>query len=275
MAELRAEEHWVLGMIEAALGESVRQHDDGSQAGMHDLDILYTDGRSAAVEVTAAADADCIELWKLVTGAEERWVVPGLQGGWTVVLQPTSRAGRLRKELPDLLGRLEAAGRVSVEAVPRNRRPRDTFADQAGRLGVRRASQGDTAFPGAIYPTIEQPAERTGGIVDPSGSAINPWIRDFLAAPGQADVLAKLRRSNASERHVFVILPGFTTAPFGVVDMLWRHDGAVPVSSPLLPPEVSRVWLASTWRTGSGLRWDPCEGWQRFDTSIESASRRR
>jgi hypothetical protein len=73
-------------------------------------------------------------------------------------------------------------------------------------------------------------------------------------------VLAKIRRSGASERHVFVILPGFSTAPFGVVDALWRDKDTASMSSPNLPPEVTHVWLVSTWDVGSGLRWSPDAG---------------
>ena len=48
------------------------QHDDGFQPGMHDLEVTYPDKLSAAVEVTAAADAQSIELWNLVKGGD-RW----------------------------------------------------------------------------------------------------------------------------------------------------------------------------------------------------------
>ena len=54
-----------------ALGVEVVQHDDGSRDGMHDLDILRADRRDAA-EVTAAADAESIQLWKLVTDRGDR-----------------------------------------------------------------------------------------------------------------------------------------------------------------------------------------------------------
>jgi hypothetical protein len=80
MSELRAEEKVVAATITATLGLTVKQHDDGKQPGMHDLNIITADGAFAAVEVTAAADPDSIQLWKLVNGRDELWTVPGLDG---------------------------------------------------------------------------------------------------------------------------------------------------------------------------------------------------
>lgn len=58
---------------------------------MHDFDLVRDGQRFAAVEVTAAADAASIELWKLLNGGG-RWIQGGLAGGWMVSLIPTSRA---------------------------------------------------------------------------------------------------------------------------------------------------------------------------------------
>jgi len=68
MTELRVEEKVVAATIMTTLGLKVEQHDDGKQPGMHDLNIISVDGSPAAVEVTAAADPDSIQLWKLVNG---------------------------------------------------------------------------------------------------------------------------------------------------------------------------------------------------------------
>lgn len=181
-----------------------------------------------------------------------------------VSLTPTARAKHLRKELPGLLQRLEDA-RISQVALSGQRREVDPFVVEAQHLGIVHASQGGTDFPGSIYVTIEEPRERTGGIVDPSGSAIPSWAAEFLVESQQADVLAKLARSGLEERHVFILLPGFTTAPFGVVDMLRREDDSVPEAPPVLPPEVTHVWLVSLWSIGRGLRWSPEGGWARFN----------
>lgn len=169
-----------------ALGVEVVQHDDGSRDGMHDLDILRADRRDAA-EVTAAADAESIQLWKLVTDRGDRWIVPALKGGWSVTLEPSARAKRVLVELPDLLAEMERRG-VREYRRRLTRRPLvDPIELHAVDLGVINASQGDTSYPGAIYPGIHQARERMGGIVDPMCGDLPPWVAGFLAEPKQAD----------------------------------------------------------------------------------------
>jgi hypothetical protein len=79
---------------------------------------------------------------------------------------------------------------------------------------------------------------------------------------------AKLAASGADETHAFVIVPGLTTAPFGVSDLLMRDEAPLPTFDPALPLEVSHVWTVSTWSTGSGFRWSPDEGWSMFDKKV-------
>ncbi len=93
-----------------------------------------------------------------------------------------------------------------------------------------------------------------------------------MLEPHQSDVLGKLARSGAPERHAFILVPGFSLAPFGVVDMLWRaEDDVVPTMSPDLPDEVTHVWLMAFWSIGSGLRWSPARGWERFEREFRIA----
>ncbi len=67
MVGLPEEEAWARDCLRVALpGCAVEQHDDNSEAGMYDLTITYPDGAIGAVEVTAAADSQQLELWKLV-----------------------------------------------------------------------------------------------------------------------------------------------------------------------------------------------------------------
>lgn len=213
--QLRPEEEWARAIISKALAAQVVQHDDGSKPRMHDLDILYADGQAAAVEVTAAADPAAIELWNLMNGRGQRWVVPDLQGGWMVQLDLAARANELWRHLPVLLQRLERLG-VSQMYAERNGSP---LAALARRVGIHHASQGPTAYPGSIYITLDLPLERSGGFVADTGDAMADWIGRFLGASDQRDVLEKLAQSGAAERHAFVIFPGFTSAPFSVSDL--------------------------------------------------------
>lgn len=255
-------------MMTRALGVPVDQHDDGSEEGMHDLTFRHEDGRTAAVEITAAADGESIALWKLMNNRDERWIERDLVGGWAVGLLPSARAKDLRRTLPGLLRDLEQRGITALDL---------DLAESASaeRLGVVSARQSGTSFPGSIYITIDLPSERSGGVVPSTGDCLSSWVADFLSEDGQRDVLAKLGRSGLEERHAFVLLPGFAVAPFAVIDLLLRDDAPLPTVDPILPSEVTHVWVASTWSSGCGFRWSAAERWdsfRKFDESAPSAS---
>lgn len=262
MAELRSEERWVKACIEGALsGVEVRQFDDGSLDGMHDLDIVYPDGSAAAVEVTAAADADSVELRKLMNDVDARWQEPGLAGGWQVRLLPSARARKLRSELPRLLRELEEKGLTDVRG---DISTADPLAARATDLRIVQARQSGTGHPGSIYVTLELPPDKAGGTVPSSGNPLAVWIGDWLVEPAQADNPRKLGRSGAGERHLFVIVPGFTTAPAAAADLLILPGAPMPEIAPSLPPEVTHIWAMSTWSTADGFRWSPDRDWARF-----------
>lgn len=255
-------------MLEAALSLPVRQHDDGSRRGMYDLDVLLPDATVAAVEVTAAADGEAIALWNLVNGRDERWIAPDLRGGWFVELEPAARAKAILRDLPALLGELEARGIRELDVKYRRHHLSD-LEREARRLRLTRAGQGGTDYAGSIYLTIDLPLERTGGMVPATGAPLAEWLGEFLAAAERADVRAKLAASEAAQRHVVVVVPGFTPAPFEVVDLLMRPSPPLPPASPPLPEEITHVWVASTWQGASGIRWSPEGGWDLFATGIE------
>jgi hypothetical protein len=270
MTTIRPEEGWARECIRSALGDvEVRHRDDGSQPRIYDLEILYSDRSLAAAEVTAAADAESIELWNVING-DGRWVEPDLVGGCSVALVPQARARRLREDLPALLKKLEQQGVREVVVDPWRRGP---LVEEASSLGITHLYQGPTDYRGSIYPTIELPSERSGGMVDDNGEALPRWLNEWIRQPNQADNLQKLRDSGADESHLFVILPGFADAPFAVTDLLMREGAPLPTLAPSLPSPVTHVWAISTWSSGSGMRWSPDLGWFRFEKVAPEAER--
>lgn len=262
-AELRAEEEWARGVIAAALGLEVVQHDNGSSDSMHDLDVYDGAIRAAAVEVTAAADGQVIALWKLVNPPGHRWIESTLAGGWMVTLRTDTRAKRLRRELPALLEWLEAEG-IRAAAVD-DLHPVDPLRQRLDELGIVSVDQSGTDFPGSIYLTVDIDNERSGGMVADHSDAVAEWVGVFLADAERADVRRKLGRSGAIERHAFVIVPGFSEAPFAASDPLARDDVPPPTTAPTLPAEITHVWVMSTWNSTWGFRWSPPPiGWQPF-----------
>ncbi len=229
---------------------------------MYDLSIVYPDRAPGAVEVTAAADQGSVKLGKLVYDGE-RWIVPGIAGGWSAGLHPTANMKRLRQNLPALLQSLESQGISDPQLdVPWQPGPHE---EAIRSLGVVHLAQYETNYPGAVYLAVDQDPERTGGMSPTDGRPLLDWLSGWLAQPDKADNLAKLGASNADERHLFLILPSFADAPFGVVDLLTRDDSPLPNTDPDLPPDVTHLWMLSTWNFSStGIRWSPDHGWSRF-----------
>jgi hypothetical protein len=269
VSPLRPEEEWVRQVVAQTLRAVVRQHDDQSRDAMYDLSIEYPSGDCAAMEVTAAADGESIALWSLVNGTHQRWIEPTIAGGWTVSLDPMARAKTLRARLPALLLELERVGRRELRT---SRHHSDHLSAEAAALGVASAYQSGTDYPGSIYTTIELPIERSGGFVADTGDTLADWLGEFLVDEDRQDVRGKLRASALHERHVFVIVPGFATADFSVTDLLVRDGAPLPSRAPQMPMEMTHVWVASTWLTGSGMRWEVDTGWSHFDKIIEAAA---
>lgn len=215
------------------------------------------DGRRAALEVVAAADANAIALWTLVNGVE-RLTYPSLRGGWTAQLALGTRAKRLLADLPQLLTALERSGTTSLA----RGMPEYAYARSLGLVSLR---QSRTEFPGSVYFLLDLPSERSGGWVADHGNALPAWVSEWLGSPGQADVLAKLASADVDKRHAFVFVPVLSTAPFGVADLLMRENSPLPTDAPALPPPVSHVWAVSMWSSGCGFRWSAGRGWDRFD----------
>jgi hypothetical protein len=135
---LRNNEEWVRQTLDSTLGVPVEQNDDGSQPGLHDLNIVYPNGPHAAVEVTAAVDAASTELWNIAY-REGRWEESDLAGGWSVYVDPArrSRKSRLRRDLPPFLRGLETAHLREYPAVAAS-----SVEPLAQGLGVTRAQHG-------------------------------------------------------------------------------------------------------------------------------------
>lgn len=254
--------------MSTALGATVEIHDDNSQPSMHDLEISYPDGRCAAGEVTSDTDGASMALWKHINSGD-RWIEPSLDCGWVISLRPEARGTAVQRFVPIILKLLEGMGESHMEPSEHDNAP--TWSLQLFQLGVALASQHGTAFLGSIYVTVEQPSEQTGGVIDESGSDMSRWIGEFLAGPKLADVRSKLLRAEVEERHAFVVVPGLSAAPFGVVNLLGAGS-YLPVDDPVLPMKVTDVWTATIWNVPRGVRWSAATGWQWFDSLIDRAA---
>lgn len=267
MQRMREDEAWAQKCLQVALpGVEVRHVDNGKANAIHDFDLVHGGQRCGAVEVTAAADPVSLRLWKAMNGRGDCLVHENLDGGWLVALLPNAWGRRVKSDLPALLAELE---RREVRCVDDMSVPSRDLLERAQRLGVVSAYQSPkTDHPGSVYYTIELPSERDGGIVAATGDAFARWVGSWLRMPSQADNLVKLRRSGASERHLFLVLPGFTTAPFDAYCPLMINGGSLPTVAPSLPEEITHLWAMSTWDAGDVFFWERSRGWERFQKAM-------
>lgn len=170
-----------------------------------------------------------------------------------VTVTTRARARRLRGELPDILRQLESDPSALSSA--------ETEAKLAS-LKVLRCRQSITSFRGSIYVMLKRDSDLTGGFVSRDGSELASWFDAWVRDPRQRHNLIKLQQSQATRRHLVVLLPGFTTAPFAAADLLTRDDAELPEHGLDLPAPLSDVWLVSTWDTGHALHWNAA-GWIR------------
>jgi hypothetical protein len=262
VAHLRPEEELALRCIEAALdGVEVVHHDDQSEAGMYDLEIRSREVPMGAVEVTQALDAEPAVAWKMLNSSG-RWTEPSLIGGWAVRLRPDVRVAPLKAGLPEFLRALEHAGIQTVRGGPSARTQPERRAEE---LGIRRASQSATNFPGSIYPMPEQTFDKTTGYAADTGDALAEWVGEWLRGAVRSDNLHKLCRSGLKERHMFILLPSMADVDFRVTELFMRSNAPLPTVPPELPSEVTHVWVASVWGF-PGMRWSPEAGWELFAT---------
>jgi hypothetical protein len=270
MVKLRGEEIWAAAGLEAALvGTEVRQHDDNSGQSMYDLDILRNGAVIGACEVTAAADRHLIELWNLVNGRDARHIEPGLRGGWTLALRPTCRKNTLMSGLRPFVEDLEAR---QISQAGQYWTPSD-IEEVMDSLGIDHVFQGGTDFPGSIYFTIDLPPEMNGGMVPDTGDPLCEWLEAWIADPARERKITKLLNSVAPEKHLFVILPGFSQAPFVAADVLMRDHGPLPTRSPRVPNGITHLWVMSTWSSGDLFAWSASNGWTRHEKTTTIPAR--
>jgi hypothetical protein len=96
------------------------------------------------------------------------------------------------------------------------------------------------------------------------------WLGEFLASAQGINKLSKLRRAQAAQRHLVIVLDPFSPAGMGIpLALTARHErGAADYVQPsFMPPEpLTHLWLLSAFaETSDGLRWTRDGGWAVFE----------
>src|SRR6185295_9485467 len=255
--QLRGEEELARRIVQEALGKNVRQNDDGTEPSMYDLRIGPPDAPAIAIEVVGAVAPRYTATWNTVP-AKGAWTL-SLAGNWTVVISPGAAVRKLQRELEQVLRQLEARGITNTRVNYYLKRDDEELFDKLSSLSVEHAYCYESPGTGKVY--FSMPGD--GGAVDDVGATIPDWISRFLREPAQADVLSKLARSGAPERHAFVVAT-MAGAPWSVASYFTSDPMQAPDQAPDLPAPVTAVWIIHGFGT-KGLHWDG-SGWHLVST---------
>ena len=241
-------------------GERVILQDDGSRNSMPDICIEYADHPPGYVEVSADIDPKYAEIYSLLMKKQNQlpyvWPDPRLHRAWQVTISGSTRLDRLEGELVDLLAQLESAGET-FEHVRRS----ETLVSNPNPSVVRLLELG-------IVMLGSGPANEgvirlyTDGIRGPAILSWDPvldWIRTKLSSPELHDVRRKLSETGAAERHVF--LGPTYSSPSHVFFSLSLEETSLPQEVPMLPPELTHLWMMTTPSAGRSIAWFPDRGW--------------
>ena len=219
--------------VEATLPGASMHYRTGQSRGEHDFDLDLGDGRTAALEVTTAADADYIRTLDAVSNEKRggQFVrAKKCHQGWYVRAAKGARIGRIRSRIDDYLSRIEEAGltefgfELRVYDYP-------AVMQMAADLGVvaGRVMQWDE--PGLIG--IAAPGR--GAWFD--GSSINAAVEREAK---KDDNRNKLRRAGTPEAHLFVYIHSSSYAACVAMERSMLPN--VPAA---MPEEITHVWASS------------------------------
>ncbi len=243
-----AGEPWARQIVEKKLGRHVILNDDNSMPRMVDLRVGSSDAPEIAIECVGAVDPLYTETWNV--GPAEGPLTLAIEGDWRVVIDSGANIKRLKKHLEPLLQTLERQkiARVAVDFSLKRTDP--ALYQELSSLGINRASCYRLLGAGEVDLTMPG----RGGARNHQGSAIPGWVSSFLRDPAQQDVLDKLARSGATERHAFVFVELYG-APWPVESYFWGKLDHLPDHAPDLPAPVMAVWVVGTFGQ-EGLYWD-------------------
>ena len=229
-------------VIARLTGERVVIQDDGSKPAMPDIRVNYVNKPPSYAEVVVDIEpsyaAMAAQIWKPFNP------LPAVMT-WKVHVTGRANLKQLQRRLPEILGDLQ--------------RPLELQAEQE------LASMGVTVL-GPWPPGPNRPSGIHLAPTGISGSAVlmwDPlmeWIKTFLESDRAADVRKKLAATAATERHAFI---GASFTSPGDAYFALRREGRpeLPTSDPILPPEITHLWVWAIQGHPRCLAWFPDKGW--------------
>lgn len=250
-----ADEELACLILKTALRTSVRRVDKGPLQGMYDLEVRYPDGRLGAAEVVSARDETRTALEKAAVRLGYT-MCNELTRHWMVVVKPDAILKNIHPRMPPLLSQLEDLGIEHMRAINHKYVLSDIggLATELDMLGVEScsSSQPTLKHPPGFY---LWPGALAAWVGD--GDSVTKFCEQFLTCNSCQDVIDKLRRSGADERHAIVVLTYPVVGPHTTIE-----TGAFPVRPPELPDGIDWLWIiAAKAPPIRAVYWEPMVGW--------------
>jgi hypothetical protein len=240
--------------LERVLGVRLEPRDVRTHEGLHDFDILFSEG-AAPLEVKTATDQN---LRRLFAGFEKLGDQLPAVGSWDwhVELHSTSDINRLMKEREQFALGLRAIEEQGIQHVPERgvfpwgSTPElflATFPEVSSAWGWPHPKSSPTIH--LLWPSV-------GGAVGPG--AVNTFVTTFLMTLAESGALEKLTRVDAARRHVFIWLESTHM-------VVWSSfcDRGLPTERPALPDGLTDIWVAGlcggnvqAWYLPQGQGWE-------------------
>jgi hypothetical protein len=230
-------------IAERALGARATPHDVAGRQGAVEAFLDYPDGRRGAFEVTqlAADSGASLQLDSLLERDGFGWPLPG-KWWWTIKIGHPRDLPRLRDVFDKIVLLCESIG------VTDPRRPPSSEIDDDVQWLVGESSVQIWGYPNVPArdenrmrrAMITQPG--AGGFSDETFSQLDQALSKAFDRTVIQRHLDKLRRTQADERHLFLVL-GVYDLPFSLFQAL-GFDDKLPTGAPGLPNSLTHLWLA-------------------------------
>jgi hypothetical protein len=213
-------------------------HDDGSQQGMHDLDLRWPDGHIEAMEVTTDTAPERRRLGNRID-RQGAVVATEATRDWFVWLQAgTTNVRHIRAEIDHHLSLVEQEGLTRF--AKHDRHSSDAVANVRRALGVDVATSREAAHEPPrinLLPPMHWWWEKP--------EAVNQAVERH--APANAE---KLARSGRAARHLLVLIEPISVEAWGAL-----ISGKVPDDPPQLPEAITTAWAAGYRADGGPVVW--------------------
>lgn len=215
-------------VLEAALPGATMTYRLTQSNGEYDFDLLYGDGKEAAVEVTAAVD----ETMARINGAIRNKRRGGsvikaavCRKSWMIFPARGASINYIRANADQQLRKLEQEGI-------------DSFYCVSGPLSVRDVCSGLRVTGGGVISSETEPMILIASPID--GGAVGPSVA-IAAGESEAwkyDNRAKLGSAKAVERHLVVYIGASNGLAWTALTSF-----APPSALPTIPDEITNIWL--------------------------------